>query len=51
MRDHDTDSVAFVSDTLYHDVVTRFDDLTQILLRQVDIEVKNYRATAHLLIT
>lgn len=47
---YDVDLVALVSDTLYQDVVTRFDDLATLPFEKVDVVVKNYRARAHLLV-
>jgi hypothetical protein len=50
VKEHDTDLVALVSDTLYQDVITRFDDLARLPFQHVDVEVKNYRTCAHLLV-
>ncbi len=50
VTEHDADLVALVSDTLYQDVVTRFDDLAVLPFKPVEVEVKDYRACAHLLV-
>jgi hypothetical protein len=50
VRENDTDFVALVSDTLYRDIITRFDDLATLPFQEVDVEVKNYQARAHLLV-
>lgn len=47
---HDVDLVVLVSDTLYQDVITRFDDLAALPFTTVDVAVKNYHAPAHLLV-
>jgi hypothetical protein len=51
VKNTDTDFAALVSDTLYQDVVSRFDDLATLPFQPVDVTVKNYQAPAHLLIT
>jgi hypothetical protein len=44
------DVVAVVSDAVYNDVIVRFDDFRELPFQDIDVEVKTYRARAHLLI-
>ena len=50
MKTTDTDIAIFVSDTLYNDIVRQYGDLSSLPFKRCDVVVKNYQATAHLLI-
>lgn len=50
MKTTDTDIAIFVSDTLYDDIVRQYDDLSSLPFERREVMVKNYHATAHLLV-
>ncbi len=50
MKITDTDIAIFVSDTLYDDIVRQYGDLASLPFERHEAVVKNYQATAHLLV-
>lgn len=50
VRNHDVDLVVLVSATLHRDVITRFGGLDKLPFQPVNVEVKDYRTPAYLLI-